>query len=168
MHPKMIAKQIIDFNKATFDNSFDTIKILQDQTEKNVKEFVEKANLFPEEGKKVIIDWVKTYKKGREDFKSAVDDSFKTVESFFVDTANMLGYSLYGMVEKTDQSFRDVTHKIKKASVAVVDKSIQTMAVVTDKTMLNKQIVGKGKPDNGKASTVRQDSNNNPVKTNNN
>ena len=156
MHPQMIAKQIIDYNKATFDNTFDTIKVLQDHAEKTVELFLGKANLFPEEGKKVIIDWVKTYKKGREDFKSAVDDSFKTVESFSVDAANMLGYSLYGMIEKTDQSFRDVTHKIKKASVEVVDKSIQTMAVIADKAMLNRQIVGKAK-------AVRRERNN-PVK----
>lgn len=155
MHSQMIAKQIIDFNKTTFDNTFDTIKVLQDHTEKTVGLFLGKADLFPEEGKKVIKDWVKSYKKGREDFKSAVDDSFKTVESFFVDTANMLGCSLYGMAEKTDRSLRDVTHKIKKASVEIVDKSIQTMAVVADKSILNRQIVGEGKTGNGKAKAVR-------------
>jgi polyhydroxyalkanoate synthesis regulator phasin len=150
MHPQMIAKQIIDFNKAAFDNTFDTIKILQDNTEKTVKEFVEKATFFPDEGKKVIIDWVETCKKGRTDFKSAVDDSFKTVENIFVDSANLLGSSLYGMAEKTDKSLRDVTHKIRKASVAVVDKSIQTLTVVADSTMLNKPIISQDKTINKK------------------
>ena len=159
MHPQMIAKQIIDFNKATFDNTFDTIKILQDNTEKTVRDFLDKANLFPEEGKKVITDWVKTYKKGREDFKSTVDDSFKTVESFFVETANVLGYSLYGMAEKTDQSLRDVTHKIKKASVAVVDKSIRTMEVVADKTTLNRPNAAESEIVNSENKPVRQKSN---------
>jgi polyhydroxyalkanoate synthesis regulator phasin len=154
MHPQMIAKQIIDLNKAAFDNAFDTIKILQDNTEKTVKDFLEKANLFPEDGKKVITDWVTTYKKDREDFKSTVDDNFKAVESFFLDAANALGYSLYELVEKTDQSLNDVTHKIKKASVEVLDKSIQTMAVVAEKTMLNRQIVGENKTGNVKAKAV--------------
>jgi polyhydroxyalkanoate synthesis regulator phasin len=150
MHPQMIAKQIIDFNKAAFDNTFDTIKILQDNTEKTVKEFVEKATFFPDEGKKVIIDWVETCKKGRTDFKSAIDDNFKTVENIFVGAANLVGQSLYGMAEKTDKSLRDVTHKIRKASVAVVDKSIQTLTVVADSTMLNKPIISQDKTINKK------------------
>jgi polyhydroxyalkanoate synthesis regulator phasin len=145
MHPQMIAKQIIDFNKAAFDNTFDTIKILQESMEKTVKEFTEKADMFPDEGKKVIIDWVETCKKGRTDFKSAIDDNFKTVENIFVDAANLVGYSLYGMAEKTDQSLRDVTHKIKKASVAVVDKSIQTLTAVTDKSLLNRAVISQNK-----------------------
>ena len=44
MHPKMIAKQIIDFNKATFDNTFDALTALQDHSEKMVRLFLEKAN----------------------------------------------------------------------------------------------------------------------------
>lgn len=145
MHPQMIAKQIIDFNKAAFDNTFDTIKILQDNTEKTVKEFVDKATFFPDEGKKVIIHWVETYKKSRTDFKSAVDNNFKNVGNIFVDSANLLGSSLYGMAEKTDKSLRDVTNKIRKASVEVVDKSIQTLTVVADSTMLNKPIISQDK-----------------------
>jgi polyhydroxyalkanoate synthesis regulator phasin len=146
----MIAKQIIDFNKAAFDNTFDAIKILQESMEKTVKEFTEKADMFPDEGKKVIIDWVETCKKGRTDFKSAIDDNFKTVENIFVGAANLVGQSLYGMAEKTDKSLRDVTHKIRKASVEVVDKSIQTLTIVADKTTLNKPIISQDKTINKK------------------
>ena len=141
MHPEMIVKQIIDFNKAAFNNAFETIKNLQDIRERTAKDIMDKANLFPAEGKKVIIDWIEIYKKGRADFKSAVDDSFKTLENISVDAANLVGNSLYGMAEKTDQSLRDVTHKIKKASVEVVDKSIQTLAAVADKSLLNRAIM---------------------------
>jgi hypothetical protein len=31
----------------------------------------------------VINEWVKAYKKGRGDFKKAVDENFKRVEDFF-------------------------------------------------------------------------------------
>ena len=57
--------------------------VLQDQTEKMVNAIIEQNTLIPEEGKKAVADWVKSYKKGRNDMKTAADESFKKVESFF-------------------------------------------------------------------------------------
>lgn len=145
MHPKLIAKQIIDFNKTTFDNTFDTINTLQDHSEKMVRLFLEKASLFPPEGKKVIMEWMEACKKGKKDFKESVDDSFKTVENFFINSANAMGFSIYGLIEKTHQSVGEVNDKIKYASLEVLDKSIQTDAIVPDKTLKQKTIVKKEK-----------------------
>jgi len=83
MEPKQIAKEMIDFNKTAFDNSFEAMTVLQDQTEKMVNSFIEQTALFPAEGKKLITDWISTYKKGRDEFKNSADESFKKVESFF-------------------------------------------------------------------------------------
>ena len=83
MEPKQIAKQMIDFNKTAFDNSFEAMAVLQDQTEKMVNAIIEQNTLIPEEGKKAVSDWIKSYKKGRNDFKIAADESFKKVEAFF-------------------------------------------------------------------------------------
>ena len=83
MEPKQIAKQMVDFNKTAFDNSFEAMSVIQDQTEKMVASMMKQTAFFPEEGKKLINDWIKTYKKGREEFKAAADDNFKKVESFF-------------------------------------------------------------------------------------
>lgn len=83
MDPKQIAKQMIDFNKAAFDNSFNAMAILQDQIEKMASTALEQNNMIPAEGKKAVSDWIKSYKKGRDDFKAAADESFKKVETFF-------------------------------------------------------------------------------------
>jgi len=83
MEPKQIAKQMVDFNKTAFDNSFEAMAVIQDQTEKMVNALMQQTTFFPEEGKKLITDWIKTYKKGREEFKTAADENFKKVESFF-------------------------------------------------------------------------------------
>ncbi len=83
MEPKQIAKQMIDFNKTAFDNSFEAMSVIQDQTEKMVASLMQQTSFFPEEGKKLVSDWIKTYKKGREEFKAAADENFKKVESFF-------------------------------------------------------------------------------------
>jgi polyhydroxyalkanoate synthesis regulator phasin len=83
MDQKQITKQMIEFNKAAFDNTFNAMIVLQDQTEKLVSRFLEKAPWFPEEGKKAINDWINTYKKGREDFKASADESYKKVADYF-------------------------------------------------------------------------------------
>ncbi|HRS96544.1 MAG TPA: hypothetical protein P5040_00055 [Smithella sp.] len=83
MDPKQLAKQMVDFNKTAFDNSFNTMSTIQDQTEKMFTSMMEQMVFFPEEGKKLVNEWIKTYKKGREDFKAAADENFKKVEAFF-------------------------------------------------------------------------------------
>jgi len=82
MDPKQIAKQIIQFNKTAFDNTFDALNVLQEQREKMMSMYLEQVPLMPAEGKKAIEDWLKAYKKGRDDFKSSVDENYKKVEEF--------------------------------------------------------------------------------------
>jgi hypothetical protein len=83
MDQKQIAKQMIEFNKTAFDNSFDAMTALQDQTEKLILNFLDKAPWVPEEGRKTINTWIAGYKKGRDDFKTAADDSYRKVLDYF-------------------------------------------------------------------------------------
>jgi len=83
MDQKQIAKQMLEFNKSAFDNTFNAMTVLQDQSEKLVFRFMENAPWFPENGKKVINDWVAAYKKGRDDFKTAADNNYKKVTEYF-------------------------------------------------------------------------------------
>lgn len=83
MDQKQIAKQMMEFNKTAFDNTFNAMTVLQDQTEKLVFRFLDKAQWFPEEGKKGVNEWVKAYKKGREDFKATADENYKKVTDYF-------------------------------------------------------------------------------------
>ncbi len=150
MHSKIIARRVIDFNKAAFDNSFDTIIALQDHSEKMVKVFLEKASLFPPEGKKVIAEWIEAYKRGQNNFKKSVDDSFKTVDDYLMDSANTMGFSIYGQIEKMYCSGSEDTDEEKQASNEIVDKSIQTKATVSEKTLKQNMVVEKKKVVAGK------------------
>jgi polyhydroxyalkanoate synthesis regulator phasin len=85
MAPTKMAKQMIDFHKATFDNSFNAMVMLQEQAERLVKISLEQATWLPEEGKRVIDEWLKTYKKGRDDFRKLVDEHSHRVEAFFAE-----------------------------------------------------------------------------------
>jgi hypothetical protein len=45
--------------------------------------FLNQATGLPEEGKKVIRDWMSSYSKGCKDFKKIVDENYAKVEEFF-------------------------------------------------------------------------------------
>ncbi len=83
MDQKQVLKQMIDFNKTAYDNTFNAIVMLQDQAESMSSTLLAQATWLPVEGKKAIEDWVTTYKSGRETFKKTVDDSYSKVEEFF-------------------------------------------------------------------------------------
>jgi hypothetical protein len=83
MEPNAMLKQMLDFNKTAFDNSFYAMSTIQEQNAKMVNTFLEQASWMPDEGKKVIRDWVDAYKKGCEDFKKAADENYSKVDEFF-------------------------------------------------------------------------------------
>jgi hypothetical protein len=83
------AKQIIDFQKATFDNAFDAVVMLQDHAERMTQTVMKQANWLPEEGKQVMDQWVGMAKKGRDDFKELVDQNFDNLADYFVDPATL-------------------------------------------------------------------------------
>lgn len=83
MDQKQLFKQMIDFQKSTFDNSFKAMATLQEQGERIVHTFIEQATWMPEEGKKAVTNWIDAYKEGRARYKEAVEDNFKKVEEYF-------------------------------------------------------------------------------------
>jgi hypothetical protein len=83
MDQKQLFKQMLDFQKTTFDNSFNAMVMLQEQTEKASVTLLDQATWLPEEGRKAIDEWIAAYKKGREEYKALVDENFKKVEEFF-------------------------------------------------------------------------------------
>lgn len=83
MEQKQIIAQMLDFNRTTFDNAFNAMSLLQDQAEKATNIMLEQSPWIPEESRKAIHEWVKVYKKGREDLRKTVDENYKKVESFF-------------------------------------------------------------------------------------
>ena len=76
METEQVAIQMIDFHKATFDNTFTAVTMLQDQAERMFNTMIEQTTWLPEESRRVIEEWVGTYKKGRADFKGVIDENF--------------------------------------------------------------------------------------------
>ncbi len=78
-----LAKQMIEFNKISFDNTYSAMLMFQEQAEKMVRAFIDQSPWLPAEGKKILDEWIMTFKKGREEYKKSVDESFKKVEAYF-------------------------------------------------------------------------------------
>jgi hypothetical protein len=83
MEKQQAFKQMMEFNKAAFDNTFNAMTLLQEQTERMLQLSLEQATMLPKEGKKVFTEWLKACTKGSETFKKAVDDGFQKMQGFF-------------------------------------------------------------------------------------
>jgi hypothetical protein len=76
-------KQMNELNKTAFDNSFSFIKIVYEQNEKVVLNFLDQATWMPETGKNAVKEWQEVYRKGFEQYKELVDHSYAKVEAIF-------------------------------------------------------------------------------------
>jgi len=83
MEMNNIAKQMIDFNKAAIDNSFNAMAMVQEQMGKMTGTFLSQIPGLPEEGKKAIDEWMKAYQNGLDQFKKSLDENFEKVEALF-------------------------------------------------------------------------------------
>ena len=79
----LIAKQMIDFNRNTFENTFGAMCLMQEQSEKILNTFVEQVPWIPGEGKKAIADMAATFRKSCSEFKKAVSENFGRMEAYF-------------------------------------------------------------------------------------
>jgi len=73
-------KQVIDFNKASFESAFNVMVTLQEQMERMLKIYIDQTAGLPEEGKKALNEWMDVYKKGCDDFKTSIDEGFKKLD----------------------------------------------------------------------------------------
>jgi hypothetical protein len=78
-----ICKQLIEFQKVTFDNSYCGLTKLQEQGEEMINTFLARSNWLPSEGRKAFTDWLKAYRKARCEFKRSVDENFEKIMEFF-------------------------------------------------------------------------------------
>lgn len=83
MEQTQVFKQMLEFNRLAFNNTFNAIIMFQEQMEKMASTMLGQSAWMPEESRKAVDEWLKSYKRGREDFKKVVDQGFDRMESFF-------------------------------------------------------------------------------------
>jgi hypothetical protein len=80
MDHKHLIKQALAFNKTTFDNAFTAMTAMQEQTGSMTGKFTQQLPWLTEEGRKMIKQWEAPFRKGRDDFKAAMDENYKKAE----------------------------------------------------------------------------------------
>ena len=63
MDPKKMGKQMMDFYKTSFDNSYSAMMMLQEQMERMGTMYWGQMVNLPEEAKKDLTEWTKSYKQ---------------------------------------------------------------------------------------------------------
>ena len=76
-------KKMIDFQKTSFDTTFDMLVQMQDQTQGLIKEMLDKTPAIPEKSVAVYTAWIDACRKGRQSMKSTVDSNFEAWSSYF-------------------------------------------------------------------------------------
>jgi hypothetical protein len=88
MEKSKLDLKVMEFSKTVFDDTFNYVSTWQSQNEKIALHFLEKLSWFPEEGKKAISQFLATYKKTQEDFKSKADEHYKKMTEYLVPREN--------------------------------------------------------------------------------
>jgi|GEM_PF-1081004 len=78
--------QVLDFQKSTFNNTYNTFLKIQEQSEKIAESFMKDNTAIPAEGRKILDEWKLVLKKGQTEIKKSIDEGFSKAESFFSET----------------------------------------------------------------------------------
>jgi polyhydroxyalkanoate synthesis regulator phasin len=136
MQSAALIKQIMDINKKAFENSFDVMVAVQEHAEKMVNDFWKKSSYFPEDGKKVIVDWVDHQKTSLKEYRDHVDRKFRLVEEYLLNSVNQMESSFNSVIQKTALAEKEKHHPVpaKKAEISVKKTVAVKKGVVPKKT----------------------------------
>ncbi|MBF0232252.1 MAG: hypothetical protein HQK65_04340 [Desulfamplus sp.] len=97
---KKVVAQVIDFQKNIFDNSFQMMSNIQDQSEQMISKSIEKNPLIPNDTLKICTYWMDLIKKNRKNYKSYIDTNFMKMKDIFKINESADA----GTIKKTDKA----------------------------------------------------------------
>jgi hypothetical protein len=80
MEYTQITKQMLNFQKMSFDSWYNAVSVVQDQAVSNMGMMLNQAAWIPEDGRNAIQSWVQISKEERNRLKSYVDMGFAAIE----------------------------------------------------------------------------------------
>lgn len=86
MDVKTLMLQIVHLQKASFDNGYQAMVAIQDQTEKIFGAFIDQSPWLPSDSRASLSNMFKMNKKTRDDFKKLVDDGYNHLGGY-IDSA---------------------------------------------------------------------------------
>ena len=89
MDQRQVFRQMLQYNKSISEACFTNLGLLHEHMENNAQMMLDQTAWIPGEGRKVMEEWAKACKQGRQNLKNAVDEGFKRVEAFYSDMKNV-------------------------------------------------------------------------------
>ncbi|MCW7755195.1 hypothetical protein OOT00_14500 [Desulfobotulus sp. H1] len=83
MDQKEFAKSILSYNKAAFDQFLASTTMAQGQMEK-FAEMLLVQDSTPEDGKKMIQEWLNNIRQTRSDIHESMTNSYRQMETYFL------------------------------------------------------------------------------------
>ncbi len=83
MENNKMVKQMIDYHKAAFETSFNSVLMLQEKTAKALDNILQQSPVLPAQAKAFINEWTNISKKVTADFKEAADQNYAKLEEIF-------------------------------------------------------------------------------------
>ena len=80
MENTKMVKQMIDYHKAAFETSFNSVLMFQEQTTKALDNIFQQSPVLPPQTKAFMNEWTNIYKKATADFKEAADQNYSKLE----------------------------------------------------------------------------------------
>jgi hypothetical protein len=79
-----IVKNILAYNKAGFENAFNSLVYIQNQAEGFIEKTLDENTYIPKEGKDLVKNWIKMGKDARDNAKRAVNSGQDQFEALIV------------------------------------------------------------------------------------
>ena len=89
MENDKMVKQMIDYHKAAFETSFNSVVMLQEQTTRAMDNILQLSPVIPEQTKAFVNEWKNIYKKATADFKEAADQNYSKLEKLLIPGVEM-------------------------------------------------------------------------------
>lgn len=80
-------KEMVGMLKANAENSFQTISLLQEQSEKVARLMIEQGTAVQAEGRKFLEQWMDALKKQQQDYREKLKSQMEKLEQFLGKTA---------------------------------------------------------------------------------
>lgn len=88
METEKMTKQMIDFQKTLFDNSYNTITVIQDHSEKLMYSIMQQLPWVTDAARKPLQDSIKVIKTARDEYKKNIDQGFINLEEVICTSAD--------------------------------------------------------------------------------
>jgi hypothetical protein len=85
MEPLEIAKQTLHLSKVTFDNTYDAMLLLQEQSQRLIDIYLEQMVAFRDEGKKIADTLMESCRTNGKEFKTTLENDCAICAAFLYD-----------------------------------------------------------------------------------